>query len=544
MKKFKIKKRTAKRLLAMVMALVMVVCAIPSFAITAFAASSSDVANAVRANLPIVTRACPLSGESKVYPYASETSNTKLYNRYIDTFKDDIVATAISADGKRVRVMYPAGNKYAELWFSADDIFGVENVNIVKYTAGSKYDCYRLSSSSNVTNGGSIASKDAVTVLGKRVIGGTTYYVSIYPVSRQTVNKVGNITHKIALCKYCPSNTSNSMVDVTRSFDGKKVTLKSVQNGMYLSADSNLSNTPATCNRSSASTSSSSWEVFTVKVTSDGWAGFKAYNGKWLTARIDITNSPIRATADNLLSWECFRIYQKGNDFYLKSQANNKWLCVRVDMSNAPVQAYASAASTWERFSIKAVSATTPAPSPSPSSTAVWDFPMKNAYCTWSSSTNMSWANHRYGTSGGRNYHLGLDIYGSGGTVYAAADGVVKTYSTSNGGANGRFVVIEHQLSGKTIYSFYAHLSSINTNNVCSGQRISRGTAIGTAGGSGYNSNTYYRTHLHFAIVDTYWSSGKYWGYAYSNDFSGNTAKIDGVTFYNPNYVVKNDRLP
>lgn len=224
--------------------------------------------------------------------------------------------------------------------------------------------------------------------------------------------------------------------------------------------------------------------------------------------------------------------------FYIIAQHSGK--CLDVSGANTAngtnIQVYEPNKTNAQKFKF--------IPTSSVTNTSSWDYPMKNAYCTWSSSTNMSWANHKYGSSGGRNYHLGLDIYGLGGTVYAAADGIVKTYSTSNSGANGRFVIIEHQLNGKTVYSFYAHLSNINTNNVRSGQSIAKGTEIGTAGGSGNNSNKYYGTHLHFAIVDTYWSSGRYWGYAYSNAFNGNTAKFDGVTYYNPNYIVKNDRLP
>lgn len=148
-------------------------------------------------------------------------------------------------------------------------------------------------------------------------------------------------------------SANNSLTDVTKSFAGKTVTIKSVENGKYLSADGNLSNTPALCNRSSAS----AWETFTVSnITSDGWVGFKAYNGKWLCANANYSNTPLHATASSRQSWECFRIYQKGSDYYIKAQVNSKWLCVRVDKSNAPLQAYAGNPSTWERVNISVVS--------------------------------------------------------------------------------------------------------------------------------------------------------------------------------------------
>lgn len=147
------------------------------------------------------------------------------------------------------------------------------------------------------------------------------------------------------------ASSSSTLTDVTKQFSGKTVTIKSVENGKYLCADGNVSNTPARCNKSSAST----WETFTfTNITSDGWVGIKTYNGKYFCADISKTNAPLTATASNFQGWECYRIYQKGNDYYIKSQANGKWLCVRVDTSGAPVQAYASNPSTWERFKIEA----------------------------------------------------------------------------------------------------------------------------------------------------------------------------------------------
>ena len=170
--------------------------------------------------------------------------------------------------------------------------------------------------------------------------------------------------------------------------------------------------------------------------------------------------------------------------------------------------------------------------------TAGWRMPMDNAYCTWRSYSNMSWASYT-NTGSGRNYHLGIDIYGSNSNVYAAANGKVVACSTSNSGANGRFIVIEHTVSGKTVYSFYAHLSSLN---VSYGQKVSKGYRIAYAGGSGYGSNNHYGTHLHFAVVNRLNSNGSYYGYA--TYFTGNSVNYNGTTFYNPVYVVNNNRLP
>lgn len=170
--------------------------------------------------------------------------------------------------------------------------------------------------------------------------------------------------------------------------------------------------------------------------------------------------------------------------------------------------------------------------------TSGWRMPMDNAYCTWRSYSNMSWGSYT-NRSGDRDYHLGIDIYGTGGKVYAVSDGKVVACSSSASGANGRFIILQHTISGKTVYSFYAHLGSLK---VSKGQTVSKGTQIGVAGGSGYGKNNYYGTHLHFAIVDTLWTSGGYYGYA--TWFSGNKVAYKGVTYYNPVYVINNNRLP
>ncbi|MBE6824995.1 MAG: hypothetical protein E7513_06585 [Ruminococcaceae bacterium] len=171
-----------------------------------------------------------------------------------------------------------------------------------------------------------------------------------------------------------------------------------------------------------------------------------------------------------------------------------------------------------------------------------FDYPMKNIYCTWNSpGNNMSWGSINSSRSASRNRHLGIDVWGTNGYVYACADGEVVDYSTSpsGGGLNGRYITIKHKINGTTVYSFYAHLASVD---VKSGKKVSKGDKIGVAGGSGNGINNYYGKHLHFAFVNKYLDGGNYYGYAPS--FSGNKVSYGGFTFYNPVYVVKNDKLP
>lgn len=161
-----------------------------------------------------------------------------------------------------------------------------------------------------------------------------------------------------------------------------------------------------------------------------------------------------------------------------------------------------------------------------------WRYPMDNAYCTWTSSTNMAWANYN-NNIGDRDYHVGIDIYGTDGKVYAAAAGNVAAVGYNS--ANGNFVVIQHVVSGTTVYSFYAHLASYS---VYSGSVV-EGQQIGIAGNTGSSSAG---VHLHFAVANTLNSYGGYYGYV--TYFTGNKVTYSGTTFYNPNYLVNYDSLP
>lgn len=158
--------------------------------------------------------------------------------------------------------------------------------------------------------------------------------------------------------------------------------------------------------------------------------------------------------------------------------------------------------------------------------------PLANARCTWRSYSNWSWGNK--GGPSNRPYHLGVDIAGSSDTVMAVANGTVAKSGYNS--ANGNYVILRHTISGQTVYSFYAHLASYN---VRTGQAVSRGNKIGVVGNTGSASRG---KHLHFAMMNTLWSNGAYYGY--SSYFSGNKVTYSGVTYYNPVYVIQNNRLP
>lgn len=161
-------------------------------------------------------------------------------------------------------------------------------------------------------------------------------------------------------------------------------------------------------------------------------------------------------------------------------------------------------------------------------SSGEWQWPISNAYICGN-----GWS--EYYSVKGRD-HLGVDIKSSSGDTAVRAAAAGRVYTTGWNSSNGNCVVIEHSLSGKTVYSFYGHLKSIN---VSSGQYVNAGTQIGVIGNTGASSTG---VHLHFGIT-TQHSTGT-WGYGTCFSNSANSTTWQGYTYYNPIYVINYDRLP
>lgn len=106
-----------------------------------------------------------------------------------------------------------------------------------------------------------------------------------------------------------------------------------------------------------------------------------------------------------------------------------------------------------------------------------------------------------FGPRPGEN-HKGIDIANGAANVpiVAAADGVVfqSRYSESY----GNVVYITHHINGQVFTTVYAHMES---RNVSSGQRISKGTQIGVMGNTGWSTGK----HLHFELHKGPWNASK-----------------------------------
>ena len=165
-----------------------------------------------------------------------------------------------------------------------------------------------------------------------------------------------------------------------------------------------------------------------------------------------------------------------------------------------------------------------------------WKEPMKNYYVCGN-----DWS-EKYAPKAaeGRPDHTGVDIASRSGSkdVVAAADGTVVDYG--NNSANGKYVLLKHTLSGKTVYSFYAHLTSYAS--LTRGATVKQGTYLGKMGTSGSSSTG---DHLHFAVFSCSGSPMMNGGFVgYTKSFTGNKVTHGAYTFYSPKYVLEKNATP
>jgi hypothetical protein len=128
---------------------------------------------------------------------------------------------------------------------------------------------------------------------------------------------------------------------------GNTVVLQSVQNGLYASARADNSN-----NVMAQASVNGGWETFNIV---DGGSGFVALksqmNGQYVSARTNLTNSPLQAVATSIGPWEQFKFVLQSNGSYaLLSNANGKYVTAFVSHTNTPLLAIASTPGAWEYF--------------------------------------------------------------------------------------------------------------------------------------------------------------------------------------------------
>lgn len=227
---------------------------------------------------------------------------------------------------------------------------------------------------------------------------------------------------------------------------------------------------------------------------------------------------------------QLWRFYNAGNGYYY---IKNK-LGYFIDVSNAStnngvnIQVYSGNGSNAQKWKI--VSTILKDNKKNSNVSSEWQMPMVNMYVCGN-----NWLEY-YSKRPNRPYHLGIDVSSRSGdeNVYAISNGTVV--ATGYNSSNGNFAIIEHNINGNTIYSFYAHLK-----NYCvyKNSSIAKGQKIGIFGNTGSASAG---RHLHFAITNTLSRSGGYYGYGTIS--SGNRVIYNNIVYYNPFYVINNGKLP
>lgn len=105
-------------------------------------------------------------------------------------------------------------------------------------------------------------------------------------------------------------------------------------------------------------------------------------------------------------------------------------------------------------------------------------------------------------SSSPRDIHIGLDLWVEPGTaVLAPLDGTVHSFQDNEGLGNyGPTIILEHNISERTFYTLYGHLTRQSLNKLSFGQIVEAGDKIGAVGSSKVNGE--YAPHLHFQVID------------------------------------------
>lgn len=460
------------------------------------------------------------TGRVSTYSY-NRNDGRYYYTGYISGSSDRCIIKRVKEDGY-CEVTYPTSRGSKTAFTQCENFFSNVNFSQTTTKIGVKKTVYRRANLSQSL--GTVYADDLVQIVGTS--GNKTQI--IYPTGSSykmgwvsgTYSVNGNQNADIADGYYQIKSAidSNYVLDVYGGWkdDGTNIQLYTNQCGLN--------------------------QGFLLKKQSDGYYTVTAlHSGKSL----DVENNG-NYSGVNVLQWsfhggnnQKWKIVKTSDGYYsFISKCNGLYLDVNggVAGNETNIQCWSGNGTKAQKFILEWVSIDGKEYQDSErtnQNTSSFQMPLSDARCSWRSSNNWSWGENKNGGgySSSRVYHLAIDIIGSSDDVYATADGTVVGLGWNN--ANGNYVVIQHNLNGKTIYSFYAHLAS---RTVSSRANVSKGQKIGVVGSTGTNAK-----HLHFAIADTLWY-GDYYGY--STYFTGDSRRYGGVTYYNPIYVINNGKLP
>lgn len=160
---------------------------------------AEDIVHTIRECLPIVTYAD--SDAPKIYGYEDAGLMQKSVDYYFVPATDKIVITAITDDGSAMEVRYPSSissSGYRSLWFPAEDIVSLDDINVSSKSADEKITTYRRPPNKGTEwISGYMDVGNTYTVLGKHESGYTVVIYSIYDTTLYDLH----IGEKLALIK-------------------------------------------------------------------------------------------------------------------------------------------------------------------------------------------------------------------------------------------------------------------------------------------------------------------------------------------------------
>lgn len=468
--------------------------------------------------VPITCYTIP-TGRVSTYSY---NNGNYSYTGYISGSSDRCVIQQVRSDGY-CKVTYPTSRGSRTAYAQSNKFFSNVDFSTATTQLGVRKTVYRRSNLSQSL--GTVYADDQVQIIG---ISGNATQI-IYPAGNSY--KMGWVSGKYSASDDQNADLANGYYQIKSSIDSNYVL------DVYGGWSDDGANIQLYQNHYSTN------QGYELKKQSDGYYTITAiHSGKAL----DVENNG-NYDGVNVLQWtphggdnQKWKVIKTADGYYsFISKSNGLYLDVNggTASNETNIQCWSGNGTKAQKFILEWVSVDGKEYQNNEQTTqdsSMFQLPLSNARCSWSSSNNWSWGENVNGGgySSSRVYHLAIDIIGSSDDVYATADGTVVRSGWNN--ANGNYIVIQHNLSGKTIYSFYAHLSS---RAVSRGTTVSKGQKIGVVGNTGKTRGK----HLHFAIVDSLWN-GSYYGY--STYFTGDSRTYGGVTYYNPIYVINNGKLP
>ncbi len=163
-----------------------------------------------------------------------------------------------------------------------------------------------------------------------------------------------------------PSPLAEAPAEGTRQVDAypwlcrSNMAIRSLANGMFVSADLARDSNESGMLRASWAGTIGPWELFTVCFESTWWAGimsiYSQANGRYVSAEIGYggpSYAMLRARHGGVGPWERFILHNNFNTFSIQSEANGQFVAAEIGWSgrsHGMLRARNSFIGPWEKF--------------------------------------------------------------------------------------------------------------------------------------------------------------------------------------------------